>query len=91
MCRKGEEMNTEKLEGIVSAIEAESKSPAPSHNNLARLCGLFMRELISIVNSVSDTLPSPCVEVKTTSENEAKVEIDQEQPKKRGRKAKNSK
>lgn len=39
-------MNIEKLNGIIDAVEMESKMPSPSHNNLARLCAMFMRESI---------------------------------------------
>jgi hypothetical protein len=40
-------MDNGKLEGILSAIEAEAKIPAPSHQNLARLIAMFFRELMA--------------------------------------------
>lgn len=33
------------LEGIIEAIEAESKQPSPSHNNLARLVALGLKAI----------------------------------------------
>lgn len=52
-------MDTTRLESIVEAIDAEAKTPAPSHANLARLVGLFFRELIGTLFPLStngDTL-----------------------------------
>lgn len=40
-------MDIVKLQGITDAIEAEVKQPSPSHNNLARLTAMFMREIIA--------------------------------------------
>jgi len=40
-----------KLEGLATAIEEESKVPSPSHLNLARLLGMFCRELIFTLNN----------------------------------------
>ncbi len=45
-------MNIPKLEGIVDAIEEESRTPSPSHQNLARLVAMFMREIL-----VEDEVP----------------------------------
>lgn len=39
-------MTIDELNGLVDAVEAESRNPNPSHQNLARLCGMFFRELI---------------------------------------------
>lgn len=39
-------MDTAKLEGIISAIETESKIPSPSHANLARLVSNLFRVLV---------------------------------------------
>lgn len=39
-------MDIIKLEGLISAIESESRQPSPSHNNLARLVAMFCKELI---------------------------------------------
>lgn len=36
----------EKIEGIIQAIEAESKTPSPSHLNLARLVAMAFRALL---------------------------------------------
>jgi len=40
-------MDIPKLQGIISAIEEESRVPSPSHSNLARLLGMFCREFLS--------------------------------------------
>lgn len=55
-------MDVNKLEGIVSAIEGESKAPAPSHANLARLVSMFFRELIEQFKSQS-VEPKPAEEI----------------------------
>lgn len=56
-------MDTAKLEGIVSAIEAESKIPMPSHANLARLVSMFFRELLEQVKPVE--VPEKAVKEKS--------------------------
>lgn len=35
------------LEGITEAIEAESRTPSPSHQNLARLVAMALRNLMT--------------------------------------------
>lgn len=40
-------MDIPKLEGIVQAIDQESKTPYPSHINLARLVNIFFREIVN--------------------------------------------
>lgn len=54
-------MDFEKLEGLASAVEEETKLPSPSHNNLGRLVGMFFRELIAQLASpqVSITAHTP--------------------------------
>jgi hypothetical protein len=64
-------MNVLKIEGIISAIESESKNPAPSHSNLARLVSLLGKALVETdvptetkteslnTISVSDNVESP--------------------------------
>lgn len=42
-------MDVAKLQGIVDAIDVEGKQPSPSHNNLARLTAMFMREVICLL------------------------------------------
>lgn len=39
-------MDFTKLEGILTAIESETRLPSPSHNNLARLVAMAFRELM---------------------------------------------
>ncbi len=43
----------EKLEGLLTAIEAESKSPSPSHQNLARLVTMIFKELLQSIDDMS--------------------------------------
>lgn len=58
-------MDILKLEGIASAIDEESLRPSPSHNNLARLLSLFVRELIATYSApvTTVTTSSQCAEV----------------------------
>lgn len=40
-------MNIEKLNGLIEGIEAESHKPLPSHNNLARLVAMALKEVVA--------------------------------------------
>lgn len=46
-------MSIEKLNGVIEAIEAESKQPSPSHANLARLVAMFFREFLDEAKAAS--------------------------------------
>lgn len=52
-------MSNVKLNGIIDAIEQEVKMPSPSHNNLARLVVLALREVSSPEVSVSASVSTP--------------------------------
>ena len=54
-------MDTSKLKGITDAIESEATRPSPSHNNLARLTGMFMREIIAWFETPPEVANQPDV------------------------------
>lgn len=76
-------MDIEALKGIADAVEAESKQPSPSHNNLARLLAMFIRELIKEKTSECKIQTPLPVNVTTTL---PIVEMDE--PKKKPKKSK---
>lgn len=71
-----------KLGGIIDAIEAESLQPHPSHANLARLIGMFCRELISSY----EQKPEVIIPVSNETSNSTLIDdpnVFSEKPKKR--------
>ncbi len=71
-------MTLERLNGLISAIEAESHNPSPSHLNLARLVALFNRELLDYLNAkgpvtvTATNNPAPAVEIQHKPADEPK-------------------
>lgn len=43
-------MDIVKIKGILDAVEAESKQPSPSHNNLARLTHMALVEIMNFLD-----------------------------------------
>ncbi len=61
----------EKFQGLLTAIEAESKSPSPSHQNLARLVTMVFRELLRSIDDMSfktTYIHQPTVSVLTSTD-----------------------
>lgn len=54
-------MEMSKIDGLISAIEAEAKQPHPSHANLARLVAMIFREMYG------DCRPQPAPATTATS------------------------
>lgn len=72
----------EKLEGIITAVEAESKQPNPTHANLARLVAMFMREtkeaidtIIASINPVAGDKETYCVDASNTDSSDTTTEV----------------
>lgn len=77
-------MDFPKIEGIVQAIEAEAKAPAPSHQNLARLVSMAFRELLGVyevpkTEAVTVSNQDPAFSVVTFDETESQAKILNEQ------------
>lgn len=56
-------MKIDILNGIIDAIQAESRTPSPSHQNLARLTAMALKELAELIEpkeacvSIHDAIP----------------------------------
>lgn len=80
-------MDIEKLSGILSAIDTESRTPSPSHQNLARLITMFFRELLEVYKKAARPAePAETLKPESFTTSSAVGEVEDTAPKKRGRK-----
>lgn len=73
-------MDIAKLQGLIDAIEGESRAPAPSHNNLARLVASFCKELLIVINT-----PAPAAQEQSKAPASIELAVEPETPKKKSK------
>ncbi len=81
-------MTLDQLNGLIDAVEAESKNPNPSHQNLARLCWMFFREIVQHLQPPEPTVTitqATAVETPPVLEPNDDSVVEKDKPK-RGRK-----
>jgi hypothetical protein len=75
------------LQGIIDAIEVESKQPSPSHGNLARLITIALSHIAGMLEDKNPVVTSATV---TTNSEHATVSLENQLNQEPIKKAKNA-